>query len=165
LANSSDSQTTHEAKCIALGDAWEDLRRLRTAIQEYFVDTSEEFRDAATMTAAELAENVLKHGKDSSGMVTLANRAGEVVISTQNRVHSADQAKAVANYIASIPQRGARQMYIARLLEVMEEPDSFRSGLGLARIAYEGGFELSCEAFGDRLHIYAKRRLDSPLPD
>ena len=153
-------------KCIALGRVWEELRRVRTAIEEYFVESSQELRDAATMTATELAENVLKHGSDpGSGLVTLSREAGAVVISTQNRVDSTAQADAVRAHIENIADKGAREVYVARMMEVMEEPDAHRSGLGLVRIAYEGAFQLSCEVLGDRLHIHARRQTDHALPN
>ena len=69
--------TTQErdTRCINLRDAWEELQRVRTTIEEYFAASSEELRNAATMTALELAENVLKHGAGTgSGMVTMKER-------------------------------------------------------------------------------------------
>ena len=151
-----------KSRSINLGAAWQELRRVRSTIQEYFADSSAEFREAATMTALELAENVLKHGCDSGpGMVTLAIEGQDVVISTQNRVESAAVAQAVAQRIRRIQEKGARELYVARMLEIMEQPDARDSGLGLLRIAYEGSFQLSSEVLGDRLSIFAKRQIDA----
>jgi hypothetical protein len=146
---------------ITLKGAWEELNRVRSSIEKYFEGESEAFRTAATMTATELAENVLKHASDpGSGMVIMAERQGEVVISTQNRVESRQAAERVRDYVRGIASKGAREMYVSRMLEIMDHPDAHRSGMGLVRIAYEGKFELSCDVLGDRLHIQAKRRLD-----
>ena len=114
------------------------------------------------MTALELAENVLKHGAGTgSGMVTMKEEGGEVVISTQNRVHSLQTAQAVRQRIQQIAEKGARELYVARMLEIMEQPNGRESGLGLLRVAYEGSFRLSCEILGDRLHIQARRKLNA----
>lgn len=151
-----------ETRSINLRDAWEELRRVRATIEEYFAGSPEELRTAATMTALELAENVLKYGAGSgSGLVAMTEEAGEVIISTQNRVHSVQKALAVQERIQHIAAKGARELYVARMLEIMERPSAEATGLGLLRIAYEGSFRLSCEVLGDRLHIQARRRLDA----
>jgi hypothetical protein len=151
-----------DARCINLRDAWEELQRVRTTIEEYFSHSTEEVRNAATMTALELAENVLKHGASAgSGLVSMREEGGEIVISTQNRVRSAQTAQTVRKRIEQIAEKGARELYVARMLEIMERPNASESGLGLLRIAYEGSFRLSCEVLGDRLHIQARRRLNA----
>lgn len=151
-------------RSIHLGSTWQELQVVRETIEAYFADRGEDLRSAATMTALELAENVLKHGADAgSGLVTMREVNGEVVISTENRVGSGRGAEAVRARIRDITEKGARELYIARMLELMQQPDSHESGLGLLRIAYEGAFRLSCEVLGDRLHIYARRRVDHAL--
>lgn len=151
-----------ERRCINLRDAWEELKRVRSTIEEYFAQSSEEVRNAATMAALELAENVLKHGAEGgSGLVTMTVENGEVVISTQNRVKSVKAAAAVSERIRRIAEKDARELYITRMLEIMQGPMAHESGLGLLRIAYEGSFRLSCDITGDRVHIQARRRLDA----
>jgi hypothetical protein len=147
-------------RCINLRDAWEELQRVRSTIEEYFAHSTEEVRNAATMTALELAENVLKHGASvGPGLVSMKEEGGEIVISTQNRVNSLLTAQAVRRRIEQIAEKGARELYVARMLEIMDQPNARESGLGLLRIAYEGSFRLSCEVLGDRLHIQARRSL------
>jgi len=155
-----------DTRRLHLRDAWEELARVRAAIEEYFADSTEEFRTAATMAGLELAENVIKHGSGSSvGSLTVSVRQGEVVIATQNQVVSTQRASAVCARIQEIADRGAREMYMTRMLELMQQPSGEGSGLGLFRIAYEGAFQLSSEVLGDRLCIYARRRLDDALPN
>ena len=155
-----------DTRRIQLADTWDELGRVRAALEEYFAETPEEFRAAATMAGLELAENVIKHGAAaSSGSVTVAVRQGEVVISTQNQVASTQRAQFVRDRIQEIADKGAREMYVKRMLELLEQPDAQGSGLGLCRIAYEGEFQLSCEVLGDRLCISARRRLDDALPN
>jgi Family of unknown function (DUF6272) len=115
------------------------------------------------MAALELAENVLKHGAGrGAGSMTMAEENGEVVVCTENGVHSAQTAQAVRQRIERIAEKGARQLYVTRMLEIMQHPEPNSAGLGLLRIAYEGDFQLSCEIFGDRLRIQARRRVHAP---
>lgn len=156
------SALSMERRSISLRDAWEELKRVRSSIEDYFADSSEDVRNAATMAALELAENVLKHGAEGgAGLVTMTVEKGEVVISTQNRVRSAKAAAAVSERIKRISEKDARELYITRMLEIMQGPNVPESGLGLLRIAYEGSFRLSCEVAGDRVHIQARRRIDA----
>lgn len=151
-----------ERRSISLRDAWEELKRVRSSIEDYFANSSEDVRNAATMAALELAENVLKHGAEGgAGLVTMTVEKGEVVISTQNRVRSSKAAAAVSERIRRITEKDARELYITRMLEIMQGPNAPESGLGLLRIAYEGSFRLSCEVTGDRVHIQARRRIDA----
>ena len=149
-------------RSVSLGDAWEELQRVRATIEEYFADSSEELRAAATMAALELAENVIKHGVDrGSGLVTMAEENGEIVISTQNRARSPQTAQALRQRIDHISEKGARELYILRMVEIMQKPDANDSGLGLLRVAYEGSFDVSCEILGDRVRIQARRRFNA----
>lgn len=155
-----------DTRRLHLRDAWEELARVRAAIEEYFAESTEEFRTAATMAGLELAENVIKHGSGASvGSLTVSVREGEVLIATQNQVVSTQRASVVCARIQEIADRGAREMYMTRMLELMQQPSGEGSGLGLFRIAYEGAFQLSSEVLGDRLCIYARRRLDDALPN
>jgi hypothetical protein len=148
------------ARRVSLGDGWGELARVRAAVEEYFADSTEELRSAVTMAALELAENVLKHGAGrGSGVVTMVEENGEVVLCTENGVHSAQTAQAVRKRIELIAGKGARQLYVTRMLELMQQPEPNAAGLGLLRIAYEGAFQLSCEILGDRLRIQARRRV------
>ena len=162
MHNSKERTPERDTRSINLRDAWEELKRVRSTIEEYFAASDEEVRSAATMAALELAENVLKHGAEAgSGLVTMAQENGEVVISTQNRVRSVEGAMAVRQRIQRINEKGARELFVARMLEIMEQPAGRESGLGLLRVAYEGSFRLTCEVLGDRLLIQARRRLDA----
>lgn len=151
---------------INLSDAWEELARVRSEIENYFARCSEDLRSAATMAGLELAENVLKHGAEPvSGLVTLSAESGEMVITTQNRAVSTQSAQAVCERIKYINENSARELYVARMLKVLDTPEDGDSGLGLLRIAYEGAFHLSCEIMGDRLQIHAKRRVEDAIPN
>ena len=50
------SQSERSKRSVPLGDAWEELQRVRATIEEYFAESSEDLRSAATMAALELAD-------------------------------------------------------------------------------------------------------------
>lgn len=149
-----------DMRCINLRDAWHEMRRVRTAIEEHFAGAPAELRHGAILTARELAENVIEHSDEpASAAVTMTIEDGHIVISTLNRVKSPKHAHAVRERIQQIAGSEARDLYITRMLEIMQNPRAHEVGMGLLRIAYEGGFQLSCELLGERLHIQARRKL------
>lgn len=163
------ARSQRTSRSISLNEAWAELKRVRTEIEDYFANQSPELRMAAGMAAQELAENVLKHGDDTGcGLVTLSQEGSEIVISTQNRVDSPQQARAVRERINRITSEGARELYVMRMVQMLEEPhaagSSSGSGLGLLRIAYEGSFQLSCELLGNQLRICARRNIEHDSP-
>ena len=162
-----DSGTPPSGRSICLAGPWEQLQQVRSAIEEYLADADDDLRVAATMAGLELAENILKHGggaRHDLGWVRLAKREGRVVITAQNRLQSRMQADAIQKRLARISREGARSSYMARMSEVLADPETEESGLGLLRIAYEGGFELSCDVVGEHVHLSATRRVGNEIP-
>lgn len=130
---------------------WARIERVRvavsTCVSAVFADT--ELEDALAMTCAELMENAIKYGHPSADQVqlTLFDRADQVVVEVLNLPASdasVDALKARIEWIDAFPS--AQHAYLASLAAVSERPDADGgSGLGLVRIAYEGGCRLSCE--------------------
>ena len=167
MRSSSDSspEVLSGVRRVRLFNGWDELARVREIAARYFCNCSEDLREAAMMTVLELSENVVKHGvPPEGGVVTMSSAQDVVLVSSQNRLLAPRSADVVAHLIRRIAEKGPRMLYVARMVEVMESPETAASGLGLLRIAYEGGFELSSELLGDRLHINAKRRIDRALP-
>ena len=50
-------------------------------------------------------------------------------------------------------------LYVNRLQYLATKIDLNESGLGLYRIAYEGGFQLSCEMIGTMVNVHAIKNL------
>jgi hypothetical protein len=147
---------------VNLRSAWEELRRVRAAVGDYFADSTAELRAAATLTAVELAVNVIEHGADSGiGTVTMAEENGDIVICSHSRVATVQKARAVRARIAGAAGEGARDLYMTRMLRLPRQRGGRGGGLGLLRITCEGAFQLRCDVLGgDRLHIQARRRFE-----
>jgi hypothetical protein len=52
-----------------------------------------------------------------------------------------------------------QMLYLERLTQMADVPSDTASELGLLRIAFEGGFSLSCDYAAPRLRLTAKRSL------
>jgi signal transduction histidine kinase len=124
------------------------------------VFASDDLKDALGMVCAELLENAIKYGKpDGRGVkIQLIERGDgpdkEVMLSVTNAIES------TSHHIDSLRQRlawidafsTASDAYMAALSQVYERADEgAESGLGLVRIAYEGGCKIDCESPGEGL--------------
>lgn len=147
---------------------WARIERVRvavsTCVSAVFADT--DLEDALAMTCAELMENAIKYGHPSADRVqlTLFDHADQVVVEVVNMPASDVSVHALRkqmDWIASFPS--AQAAYLASLAAVSEKPDGDTgSGLGLVRIAYEGGCRLSCEMRGDLLVTRADHAFGGP---
>jgi hypothetical protein len=120
-------------------------------------------REAVTLAATELAENLLKYCERTRG--TFAGTLGillddkQVCIKSQNAVLADGDAEHVVALVSRIRATpgGARHLYRERLRELFEAPQLPRAQLGLLRLAYEGGFELKATFERPMLEVAAIR--------
>lgn len=144
--------------------AWSHIREARKLVQEALADHDAELREAAGMTMSELIENAMKYGepvpKLPGARFTLEVDDDGVSIQVQNGSGSeACLAKLVATVeaIAGAQGKDAREaLYIERLQQLMEDP-SAGGQLGLYRVGYEGGFDLSCACEDQIITVTARR--------
>ena len=134
---------------------------------------NDDLRDALAMVCAELLENAIKYGKpDPRGVcVQLQQRPIgtqiEVTLSVTNAVEQA------SHHLAMLQQRIAwirtfespGEAYMAALTTVYEraEAQGGEGGLGLVRIAYEGGCLLDCTSPAEGvMTVLARYTIDKP---
>jgi hypothetical protein len=120
-----------------------------------------ECQRATSMAIAELAENLLKYapaeGRDA-GTIAIVIKDGVVrlrVMNVADRAEDARQARETINRLASVPN--IAELYRQRLAELLKNPGLPRAQLGLLRIAFEGGFKLSCSYKPPSVEIVAER--------
>jgi hypothetical protein len=146
--------------------AWSHVRDARKLVQEALADRDPELRDAAGMTMSELVENAMKYGDSTPEMqgarFTLSIDEQAISIEVQNGtscLEEIDNLKKTIEAIAAAPDQEAREaLYVARLQELLEDPTS-GGRLGLYRIGFEGGFDLSCSVEGHVVTVMARRLL------
>ena len=119
-------------------------------------------REATAMAVAELAENVLKYGASDespgAGTIAIGVNSNLVRIRVKNRVNKREDGERVlagVMRIAASPK--VMELYRNRLQELFEQPSLKRAQLGLLRIAFEGGFHLSCSYEHPMLEVVAER--------
>jgi hypothetical protein len=119
-----------------------------------------ECREAVTLAVCELGENLVKYSaRDAphAGTIGVSIDGARVRVRAKNRVCSPEDAAAVAAIVTRITHSDIQELYRARLAELFANPDLPRAQLGLLRLAFEGGFQLSCSVQGHELQIVAER--------
>jgi hypothetical protein len=120
-------------------------------------------REAVTLAACELAENLVKYGSDHpdprAGVLAIAVNPKVVRLRATNAVLSPGDARQVTSLVARIssPDANVSDLYRARLRELFADPQSGRAQLGLLRLAFEGGFSLSASFETPLLNVVAER--------
>jgi hypothetical protein len=141
-------------------NAVEDAQRFAASAVSY---CTPECRQAVELAVCELGENLIKYagGSDEpyAGTIGVAIDGDNVRVIATNRVASEDDAQKVRELVALIAGSGAsvRELYRARLQELFLNPALPRTQLGLLRMAFEGGFHLSCRFEPPELSIIAER--------
>jgi hypothetical protein len=119
-------------------------------------------RQAVAMVVSEFAENLVKYSaKDDqvyAGTISILREGGVVRIRAKNAVASPDEGRRVQEAITRIATSPSiTELYRSRLQELFKNPQLPRAQLGLLRIAFEGGFRLSCSFEASVLEITAER--------
>lgn len=120
-------------------------------------------REATAMAVGEFAENLVKYSAQSAepnaGTIAIRLEGDQVRIRAKNAVMSHEDAQCVVDTIAKIrASSNVSELYRDRLKELFRNPALPRAQLGLLRVAFEGGFRLSCTYAAPSLEIAAERR-------
>lgn len=117
-------------------------------------------REAAAMAVQEFAENLSKYGASdgTAGTIALLPKANGVRIRVNNFACARRDGERVKELISEINAApDIRELYCLRQRELFENPSLPRVRLGLLRVAFEGGFRLSCSYEHPLLEIVAER--------
>jgi hypothetical protein len=130
---------------LTLSHEWDQASNVRQSVDASIPFTHHDLKDAIIMTASELVENAIKHGMHGPGnppaTFSMNVDRASVIIVVSNGVRPAKAAKLIARIdrIMAAEDRGA--LYMERMSELISQK-SAHGGLGLYRIAFEGGFDL-----------------------
>jgi hypothetical protein len=120
-----------------------------------------ECREAVTLAVCELGENLIKYSASAdeldAGTIGVSIDGDRVRVRAVNHVSSTEDAQRVTEIVAQITESDIKELYRARLQALFENPSLPRAQLGLLRMAFEGGFQLSCSVAGPELQIIAER--------
>ena len=120
--------------------------------------------EALALAASELADNIVKYGMDHSdprsGTIFISFHGNVIRLCATNAVAASEDAGNVTDiaHRLSLHSTNAAVLYRTRMGELFANPDLPRTGLGLLRLAVEGGFRLSASFEDPLLQIVAERR-------
>ncbi|HMU39331.1 MAG TPA: hypothetical protein PKE31_09985 [Pseudomonadota bacterium] len=142
---------------------WNHVRSIREEVFKALADQPETIRIAAMMTMSELVENAIKYGESvenaSCVKASMNIDTERIQIVVQNGSSSEKSIQTLARHIDLIQSTEDKgELYLARLTELMAHPGG-GSQLGLYRIAFEGGFDLTCNWSNKIVTMTATRRL------
>jgi hypothetical protein len=111
-----------------------------------------DLRDSVAMVSAELLENAVKYSVPNSEVrIVISEEDGQVVVAVTNEVEEGstkiDSLKKRLEWAHSFPSPA--EAYMAALSEVFDQNEvapAGDGGLGLVRIAYEGGCSIDCDS-------------------
>ena len=156
---------TAPALSISIDPVWDAARELRAKVGALLTSYSAELRLAVMMTTSELLENAIKYGESTARaprIVFSLDLTGNVVrIETLNGCNDhakLQQLQARLERLARVDDPKA--LYLSSIRELpASAAQSGGSGLGLYRIAAEGGFALSCHHDDGVVGVIATRRI------
>ncbi len=121
-----------------------------------------EDRRATAMAVSEFAENLIKYGGPNpgsgGGAIAISVNPKVIRIRVTNQVVTTEDAATLQDTISRIA--GATDvgaLYQNRLAALFQNPCLPRARLGLLRVAFEGGFRLSCSFDPPLVEIVAER--------
>lgn len=119
-------------------------------------------REATAMAVSEFAENLVKYGTADATLkpATIAISVHDklIRIRCRNAAQTETDARHVVKTISKIAAApSAMELYRNRLKELFDNPGLSRAQLGLLRVAFEGGFRLSCKYEPPYIEIVAER--------
>jgi hypothetical protein len=154
---------------VPVENRWDNVERVRSAVQGCFEAIFRDVagRDAIAMVTGELVENAIKYGDWSSGRGIFRLRVwgdharASVAVTNAVAKHSDGTARVreAIDFIAGQPS--PLHAYQARLMAVADGGRS--GGLGLVRVAYEGGCTLTVSAQDGEIMVTAERRHPSAV--
>jgi hypothetical protein len=135
---------------LAVPTEWGRIDQVREAVSHCVAAVFDDgdLRDALAMVCAELLENAFKYGKPGQPDVQVTVKAddGRLIISVTNAIDEAGaHVKILSERVAWVKEFGDPLQAYQAALEQAFTDETDASGLGLARITYEGGCALDCD--------------------
>jgi len=146
---------------------WSAISDVRDSIESLIDKYFDKKIDFTIITISELLENAVKYGKfDSQGNTVdleLILEPDSIAIQVSNQIKhtdaNLDQLKRLINLINHVGKTELGFLYMNKLVQIMEQPFLKGSGLGLFRIAFEGGFQLRHNIKDNILIVSAKKNI------
>lgn len=134
---------------VELRPEWHNVTRASEAVALLVLGSygDGDLRDALAMVSAELLENAIKYA-DPQRLVKLAihEDASDIVVAVTNAVVRSEEVQRLADRLAWLRSHDDPAAAWAAALAQATSPAGARSGLGIVRIAHEGGSRVDYDA-------------------
>jgi hypothetical protein len=128
---------------------WQRAQSIRSSVSQGVESILREggFRDAIVMVTGELLENAVKYGDPEGSLVDyqLVVQRGAAHIRVRSKCeptsHDVLRLRRLIDELSQVEPAQIEELYHRRLLELCTS-ETLQTGLGLVRIAYEGGARL-----------------------
>jgi hypothetical protein len=145
---------------------WERIDPVRQAVGNCLtaVFGDRDLKDAIAMVSAELLENALKYGKVDQPDVKIRIHedvdAEVMVIEVSNTIDvESSHLKTLEERVSWVKGfKDPQEAYLSALASAFQGNDDITSGLGLARISYEGGCEIECDTTSEPGRVIVRAR-------
>jgi hypothetical protein len=130
---------------VELQPDWENVTRASEAVALLVLGSygDGDLRDSLTMISAELLENANPH---ELVKLSIHDDANDIVITVTNSVVGADEVQRLAERLAWLQAHDDPAAAWAEAIANATGPRGDRGGLGILRIAYEGGSRIDFDA-------------------
>lgn len=141
---------------------WEQACGIWVETQLRLAHHGEDVSSASAMVAAELVENAVKHGEEVPGLprpiYQLEDGGGEIRMTVISGCRRPERIAVLAGRLRRIREASDHAaLYEQRATELLADETQV-GGLGLYRVAFEGGFALDHDYRDQRLAVVATRR-------
>ncbi len=149
---------------LSIKPTWSIVRDIQAKASEFMQNRNqpEDAIESTIMCVAELIENAIKYGIETPDGRNIEcdfmAHDDTIFISVSNSIRDENDLNKLINHIQRIQSSdNVADLYIERLQELMDNPPSGESMLGLYRIAYEGGFKLDYKYVNGVLSVFAEK--------
>ncbi|HRG46505.1 MAG TPA: DUF6272 family protein [Leptospiraceae bacterium] len=152
---------------------WDTVIQIRKKVKSVLEERKypAEIIEATEIVSMELLENAVKYGvctEDCPAVdvkIEINESDKEIGITVSNGFSSVENLEFILSRLDKLKNAdNIEALYMERLEEIIANPRSGKSQLGLYRIAYETGYKLDYKLKGNRLEITGKKKIGETLP-
>ena len=149
--------------------AWNFVAEVRQLIDKTVLEQAPALCAAASMVASELVENAIKYGEyvpaAPRGRIHFMMSSDKIVIAVSSGLRPGPSQQSFLKRIDRIAEnKNMKQLALERMKELISQPDQ-HGQLGLYRIAYEAGFDLSYTYENEVLIVQASKSIVRKRPE
>ena len=150
---------------FSIPNHWRHNPEVRRSVATLLEGLPSDFVHSATMAASELTENAIKYGTSTSEtaeiLVAIQIQEGRLSIRVTNGCDNPEALQRLSAHVDAVNRTDPYDMMVARIHDLKTRQRK-TVGLGIYRIAAEGGFNLRLESEGNNtVTVVAERSLSN----